>query len=317
MDTKETPLAPEYRFYVPPEGRSVTVGADEQQVPLPQIHLPVERAGLDGEPSDKQLGVSLYNYLRRFPDCPCNVEYAQLLQQAFPYYLADIGSQIIMLEAKDVDAPYIRRKISYLKILVLLSPENPQLLQKLGVAFFELGMIYVELIHIRREFCHAVTYLQRSLDIAPQDTTTLNVLGQICYLMGDYPAVLRYWQGVVDLIPDCAAREELRQRLSRITKGQTPQTPLIDDLEAVGIAAEHFAANEFEAASEIMNRLEEEAVIPEELPNPEFFYFLGLCREKSDELSGAFEAYSKALQIDPEHQASADAIARIQTDPAE
>ncbi len=310
MLTEEGPLDPEYKFYLPPAGRYVTAGADEHEVLLPQIPLPLELT-TDTEPSDKQLGVSLYNYLRRFPDCPRCEDYAQLLQEAFPYYLMDIGSQIIMLEAKDVDAPYVRRKISYLKILVLLNPENPQLLQKLGVAFFELGMIYVELIHVRRELSHAVNFLQRSINIAPQDTTTLNVLGQICYLMGDYSAVLRYWQGVVDQIPDCAARELLQQRIGKITAAQHPKRPLIDDLEAIGIATEHFSALEFDSATEIMNRLEEEAVIPEELPSPEFFYFLGLCREKSGEFPAAFEAYGKSLEIDPMHQASSDAIDRI------
>ncbi len=316
MNAEKEPLAPEYQFYTPPADRKVTIGADEQQIPLPQIPLPVEvAAAVPEEPSDKLIGTSLYNYLRRFPDCPRAEDYAQLLQQAFPYYLADIGAQIIMLEAKEVDAPYLRRKISYLKILVLLEPQNPQLLQKLGVAFFELGMVYVELINIRREFSHALIFLQRSLVIDPQNTTTLNVMGQVSYLMGDYPAVLRYWQGVIDQIPACEARNLLRQRVEWIAAGQHPPQPLIDDLEAIGIATEHFSINEFNAAAEIMNRLEEQAILPQELPSPEFFYLLGLCREKSGETAAAFEAYSKALETDPEHQPSAEALARITTVP--
>ncbi len=315
MNNIEKPLDPQYQFYIPPAGRVVTTGADEHEVLLPQIPLPLDvTAEPDTEPSGKQLGVCLYNYLRRFPDCPRCEEYAQLLQQAFPYYLTDIGSQIIMLEAKDVDGPYIRRKISYLKILALISPKNPQLLQKLGIAFFELGMIYVELIHVRRELSHAMTFLHRSVRLAPQDTTTLNVLGQISYLMGDYPAVLRYWQGVVDQIGDCPAKQSLQQRIERISAGGHPPQPLINDLEAIGIAAEHYSAHEFDAAAEIMNRLEEEAVIPEELPSPEFFYFLALCREKTEEFAAAFEGYEKALRIDPDHQASLDAIERITTE---
>ncbi len=316
MKFEDLPLDPEYQFYLPPAGRSVVSGSDEHQVVLPRIPLPLESMAVaNAEPTDKQLGVGLYNYLRRFPDCPRNQEYAQLLRQAFPYYLSDIGAEILMLEAKDVDAPYIRRKINYLKIMLLLGPDNAQLLQKLGIAYFELGMIYVELIHIRREFSHAVTYLQRSLTLNPRDTATLNVLGQLSYLMGDYPAVLRYWQGVVDLIPDCEAKELLRQRLVRISAGRHPPRPLIDDLEGIGIATEHFAANEFAAAAEIMNRLEEEDTIPVELPSPEFYYFLALCREKTGESAAAFEAYHKALALDAEHQPSRDGIERITTCP--
>ena len=161
-----------------------------------------------------------------------------------------------------------------------------------------------------------MNFLQRSINIAPQDTTTLNVLGQICYLMGDYPAVLRYWQGVVDQIPDCSARQLLQQRIAKISSGHHPRSPLIDDLEAIGIATEHFSVQEFDAAAEIMNRLEEEGVIPAELPSPEFFYFLALCREKIGENSSAFEAYGKALEIDPAHQAAREGIDRIQENPA-
>ncbi|WP_020676269.1 tetratricopeptide repeat protein [Geopsychrobacter electrodiphilus] len=317
MPMIEEPLSPEYMFYLPPVGRSVVAGADEHHVELPQIPLPLYLETCSNEvPSDKQVGIGLYNYLRRFPDCPRCTDYAQILQQAFPYYLTDIGSQIIMLEAKDVDAPYIRRKINYLKILVLLSPENPQLLQKVGIAYFELGMIYVELINVRRELSHAISFLQRSLNFVPQDTATLNVLGQISYLMGDYPGVQRYWQGVVDLIPDGAARQLLVQRLARVVDGQAPQQPLINDLEAIGIATEHFVVQEYEAAAEIMNRLEEEAVLPAELPSPEFFYFLGLCREKCGEIAAAFEAYHKALAIDPDHLPSVEAIEGITTLPS-
>ncbi len=312
MPPVDSPLAPEYRFYVPAPDRFVVCGAEEVRVPLPAIPLPVEMdADSDSEPTDKQLGASLYNYLRRFPDCPHAEDYAHLLKEVFPYYLSDIAAQIIMLEAKDVDAPYIRRKISYLKILLLLEPQNPQLLQKLGIACFELAMIYVELLHVRREFSRALSYLQRALVLAPRDTTTLNYLGQINYLLGDYGAVQRFWQGVVDLLPQCAAREQLNLRLERIKNSQQPPYPLIDDLEAIGVATEHYAACEYEDAAEIMNRLAESGILPDELPSPEFYYFLGLCREKNGQPAAAFEAFDQALKVDPHHQASIEALDRV------
>lgn len=312
MTHANSPLAPEYRFYVSVPDRFIVCGADDVRVLLPSIPLPVEiDADSHPEPTDKHLGASLYNYLRRFPDCPYAADYARLLKDAFPYYLSDIAAQIIMLEAKDVDAPYIRRKISYLKILLLLEPQNPQLLQKLGIACFELAMIYVELLHVRREFSRALSYLQRALVLSPRDTTTFNYLGQINFLIGDYSAVLRFWQGVVDLLPDCAAREELNQRLTRIKNNQLPPYPLVDDLEAVGVATEHYAAREYEDAAEIMNRLAENGILPGELPSPEFYYFLGLCREKNGQTAAAFEAFGQALNVDPHHQASIDALDRV------
>lgn len=312
MNPADLPLAPEYRFYLPAADRAITCGVEEVRVLLPSIPLPVETdADSPSEPTDKQLGASLYNYLRRFPDCPYAADYARLLKEAFPYYLSDIASQIIMLETKDVDAPYIRRKISYLKILLLLEPQNPQLLQKLGIACFELAMVYVELLHVRREFSRALSYLQRSLVLSPRDTTTLNYLGQINYLLGDYGAVLRFWQGVVDLLPECPAREQLNQRLDRIKNNQLPPSLLVDDLEAIGVATEHYAAREYEDAAEIMNRLAENESFANELPSPEFYYFLGLCREKTGQAAAAFEAFDQALKVDPHHQASLEALDRV------
>lgn len=312
MSPSAVPLAPEYRFYLPAPDRVVTCGAEEVLVSLPRIPLPVENHGdANPDPTDRQLGVGVYNYLRRFPDCPHAAEYARLLRDAFPYYLSDIAAQIIMLEAKDVDPPYIRRKISYLKILLLLQPQNPQLLQKLGIACFELAMIYVELLHVRRELSRALSYLQRALVLSPRDTTTLNYLGQINYLFGDYSAVLRFWQGVVDLLPDSAVREELNQRLESIKNNQRPPYPLVDDLEAIGVATEAYAAGEYADAADIMNRIAESEILPAALPSPEFFYFLGLCREKTGQFAAAFEAFTQALEVDPQHSASLEALERV------
>ena len=61
-----------------------------------------------------------------------------------------------------------------------------------------------------------------------------------------------------------------------------------------------------------MERLEEEGSLPREMPNPEFFYFLGICREKAEDLAGAFESYTKTLELDPDHKSAQEAIDRIQ-----
>ena len=82
-----------------------------------------------GDPSDDAIGNGLYDYLREFPDCLRNRSYAELLRDAYPHFLADLGAQILMLDHKEVDSTYIRRKITYMKILALLDSENVGLLQ--------------------------------------------------------------------------------------------------------------------------------------------------------------------------------------------
>ena len=308
MNKISTPLDPvEYSFWTPAPKTAVKVGANEVSVFLPEIPLPIAQADFiaGSQPTDKQIGTGIYSYLRRFPDCPFNTAYARILKDAYSYYISDLGSQIIMLEAKEVDPPYVRRKISYLKILALLESENPALLMRIGIAYFELALTYSELVHVHRELMRALSWLKKSLLLNPRDLTVLNYLGQTCYLLGDYPAVGRYWQGVVDQLPEGPARLSLQQRLERISGADLPSRPLVEDLEAVGIAMEHYHQQEFAEAKLIMDQLEEQGWLPRELPSPDFFYFLGCCREKAGDAAGAFEAYAKALDIDPQHEGAA------------
>jgi tetratricopeptide (TPR) repeat protein len=316
MKNVEQPLDPvEYRFWLPPEGMTLTTGPDNQEVAVPQILLPIHAKELDESPtpSEKMIGEGLYDYLRRFPDCPQAEEYAKIIKAAYPFYFADIGSQIIMLEAKEVDPPYIQRKINMLKILALVEPDNFGLLQRIGIAYFELALIYSELINVRRELGYARQWLEKARQLQPEELGTLNYLAQICYYHGAYPQAKLYWKIIADKLEEGPARTELLSRVERVEAEELPEQPLIDKLEAIGFAMEHYNIGEYHEACVIMERLEEEGTLPSELPNPEFFYFLGLCREKTDELAAAFESYSKVLELDPEHQVAQEAIDRIQS----
>ncbi len=277
----EQPLDPvEYAFWLPEAGLTITTGPDNQEIDVPQILLPLHVADLQKspKPSEKMIGEGIYDYLRRFPDCPNNTEYARILKAAYPFYISDLGSQIIMLEAKEVDPPYLRRKINMLKILALMETENFGLLQKIGSASFELALIYTELINVRREFSAARLWLEKARRLQPEELENLNLLAQICYFTGSYPQAKLYWQIVVDNLEDGPSKVELASRIKTIVSGNLPKQPMIDSLEMIGIAMEHYHAKEYTEACIIMERLEEEGSLPTELPNPEFFYFLGLCR---------------------------------------
>lgn len=314
MENVEQPLDPvEYSFWLPPEGMTLTTGPDNEEIAVPQITLPlhVKDLGKDGSPSEKAIGEGIYDYLRRFPDCPKAQEYAQIIKSAYPFYVADLGSQIIMLEAKEVDPPYIRRKINMLKILALIEPENFDLLQKTGIAYFELALIYTELINVRRELGDARLWFEKARRLSPEDIVNLNYLAQICYFTGAYPQAKLYWRIISDKLEDGDSKRALLDRIACIENNQLPDQPLIEKLEAIGIAMEHYHVEEYPQACLIMERLEEEGSLPRELPNPEFFYFLGLCREKSGELAGAFESFTKTIELDLQHEAAQEGLDRI------
>lgn len=301
-----------FLFWTPEEGRTVTVGAERQAFLLPRTPLPVHREDIiDEKPSADAIGRGAYDYLRQFPDCPNNVVYAELLRDAFPHYLADLGAQIVMLENKEVDAPYVRRKMAYLKILLLLEPDNGGLLQRLGMVCYELGLMFNELRHCRGHLLAAMGYLQRSLRRLPGNLTSLNYLGQIDYLLGDYPAAVRGWRAVVAQLEDGSAREALAARIARTEKQGFPDHPPIDDLEAIGEAMERYGNGDFHGAGMILAKLEEEGTVPAEFPSPEFYYLLGMCRDKEGDAAGAFEAFDKALELAPDYAPALEGKNRI------
>lgn len=309
---KDFPNAQGFLFWTPEEGRALTVGAEGKKYLLPRTPLPVHREDLIGHaPSSDAIGRGAYDYLRQFPDCPNNVIYAELLRDAFPHYLADLGAQIVMLENKEVDAPYVRRKMTYLKILLLLESNNGGLLQRLGMVCYELGLMFSELRHCRSHLLAAMGYLQRSLKHLPGDLTNLNYLGQIDYLLGDYPAAAQRWRTVASNLEEGSARTALTSRIHRVEKQGFPDHPLIDDLEAIGDALEFYGNGDVKGAGMILARLEEEGTIPAEFPFPEFYYLLGMCRDKEGDSAGAFEAFDKALELAPDYEPAVEGKNRI------
>jgi tetratricopeptide (TPR) repeat protein len=301
-----------YHLWLPKKGRSVEAGADRHPVPLPEVPLPVYCKDLqEGEPSDEAIGQALYDYLRHFPDCPHNHAYAELLRDAYPHFLADLGAHILMLDNKEVDAPYVRRKLIGLKILALLDPDNAGLLQQMGLASFELGLSFSELDECRHHLLEAMGYFRRALQRSPVNPLLLNYLGQIDYLFGDYPAATRRWQQVIEGLESRSLRQELTERLQHIAEGRAPDHPLVNDLESIGEAMSMAGSGDFQGARAILDRLEEEGVVTAEFPSAEFHYLLGLCRARTGDAAGAFAALEEALTMQPDHAGALEEKERI------
>lgn len=289
----------DFFFWTPEADDVVLVGPEQRAVPLPQQPLPVHAHAIQGggRPDDDALGAGVYEYLRRYPDCEGGYYLADLLQNAYPHYLMDIAAQVIMIEAKEVDAPFLRRKITGLKILALLEARS-QLYYQLGRCYFEFATMFTELPDCRNHLLAAREYLQRALQLEADNPATLNLLAQIEAWFGMNAEAYRLWQQASTLV-DEPTRSALLQRAAE-THAASSERPLIDELEALGATLVLIGAGEFGQALEILERLQEQGRVMAELPTPEFYYLLGHCREKCNDPGSALVAYVQALELDPE-----------------
>lgn len=311
--THHQPLDPEeFCFWDAPEGMTLTISENEE-IHVPQIPLTIRITDMPetGIPTEKAIGDGLYDYLSRFPFCLHAAEYAKILQQAYPFLISDIGSQLILLDVKNVSPDGIKRKIALLKILNYLDVDNFGLMHKIGVANFDLSLNYTELSRVKFHLKEARTWLEKARRVVADDLNNLNYLGQVCYLNGAYHQARLYWQIAADQLQDGEAKEELLSRLARIEANNFPEPFLVDSLETVAAAMEYIQIEKYLEARELLEMLEIVGDLPRDLPNAEFFYLLGLCRENCDDPSGAFESFSLALNLDKNHQSSQQALERI------
>jgi hypothetical protein len=289
----------DFLFWTPAVGEVVLVGSEQRAVPLPQQPLPISAHASQNRdrPDDDALGAGIYEYLRRYPDSEEGYYLADLLRQAYPHYLADIAAQVVMIEEKEVDAPFLRRKITGLKILSLLEA-RPELFYQLGRSYFEFATMFTELPYCRNHLLAAREYLRRALLLETANPATLNLLAQIEAWFGMKKEAFRLWQQAAMLVAE-PTRAALLQRAAELQPALT-ESPLIDELEALGETLILIGSGEFAQALAILERLQEQGRVMAELPTPEFYYLLGHCREKCFDPGLAQVAYLQALELDPE-----------------
>ena len=299
---QQSGTVPEFAFWVPPENMTLSI-EDDEDLEIPQVPLPLraEECPAQGQPTEKAIGDGLYEYLCLFPDAEHAAEYARILQRAYPFLISDIASDLLLLDFKEVDSDGLRRKAALLKILLQVTPEHFGLLQKLGIACYDLALNYAELHRVRDHLAEARRWLEKARRQRPEDLTTLNYLGQICYLNGAYHQARLYWQIALKSLEEEASRQVLEERLERIAAGRLPDTPLVEDLAATAEAVAHYNQGCFAEASATLEELDKAGRLYTELPNAEFYYLLGLCRQRCADRSGAFRALQTALDIDPQH----------------
>jgi len=302
----------EFTFWTPDEETTLLAGPEQNEVPLPHVPLPIYSRHLKkGPPSTAAIGESIYDYLRRDPDCVNNKLFAHLLRDAFPHYIADIGSNAVMLDARDISAAYLHRKINLLKILHLLDDSNAGLFYLLGQTYFELLHEVSEFANSRTHLLNAHRYLHQALKLGVEDVALYNLLGELDFLLGDYPSAVRRFEKACELLPDDQIRvaSQLKKRV-QFLQHQEP-VALLDEMETVGEALLTAGQGDYASALEILEPVAEQGRLLDYFQCAQVPYMIGVCREKLGDISGAMVAYQEALDLAPDYELAVAARDRL------
>ncbi len=312
--SSEIPLDPEtFAFWFAPQGMTLSTG-DGEELALPEIPLPLFSSDVpegSNTPSERLLGDALYEYLCRFPDCDYAADYVEILRQAYPFLISDLGSQLLVLDVKNTEVSAIKRKIALLKIMLHLEADNFGLLHKLGSAYYHLGLHPDALAYVDNSLTLSRRWLEMARRQRPDNVANLNLVGQVCFLCGNYHQAKLYWQSAVSLARPQDQITPLQDQLDRLEQGRLPIQPLKLVLEKTGQAKKYFDEGEFVQAYELMDDLVRNADLVNELPRIDVYYFLGLTREQVEDYAGAYEAFMMVTQLDADHEGARRALARI------
>jgi len=299
------------RYYIPPAD-AVLMGLDGKvRITYGDLPLPLMEEDFNfpdgGHPSYDAVGRGIYHALRGNPDCVFGLRYAELLKEAYPHFLAELASHIVMLDKKDVDVAYLDRKINYLKIFALIEPENPDLLREIGVCLLDKGMSLATVQMVTLTLYQAESFLRRALQLAADDVQVKHHLGEVSYLLGKYENAASLWRDVLAGLRGGEA-EKLQLRLQRLEEGKTPLVPVVDYLEALGIAFDCHQRGEFAEAAAILLDVIDDAVFREDYAMPEIWYLLASCYADMAMPKYAETYLREALRLDPGYSAAQSAL---------
>src|SRR5665647_2053207 len=108
MTQKQPTALDGIRYYTPPDnyhllGRDGLVAILWQgKPPLPLLQEDFNSAEASGAPDYDMVGRGIYQALRLDPECAGAAQYAAVLKDAYPHIVAELGGQIVMLDAKEV-----------------------------------------------------------------------------------------------------------------------------------------------------------------------------------------------------------------------
>ena len=296
--TQPTPLEG-IRYFFPPDGYLLTARDGRVNIlwdtalPIPILEEDFSIAEAGGTPDYDMVGRGIYQALRLNPDCAKAAEYADLLKDAYPHIISELGGQIIMLDAKEVDTPYLDRKINFLKIMVLLDPNNAGLCREIARTFTEKGSRLSTLHQAVASWYGAEKFLKKSLELDPADRHAAYEYGEALYVLGRYEQAAEAWS---ELLPQLEPSEKARvgARIAAILADKKPLVAPLDYLTALSVAVEeHHLGRNDDAAAIIVDVLADQ-VFAEQFPVNEIYYLLGTCYQEMGMVEEAAQAFKRS-----------------------
>ena len=287
------------RYFTPPEGYMLS-GRDgmvaiswQEKPPIPLLAEDFAAAEATEVPDYDMVGRGIYQALRLNPECVGAAEYGAVLKEAYPHIVSELGGQIIMLEAKDVDTPYIDRKINFLKIMTLLDPDNAGLPLEIARAFVDKGSRLSSLHTAVSSWYAAEKHLKASLALNPDDRNAIYEYGEVLYVLGRYEQAADIWSGIIgELEP--AERARVEARIAGILAGKTPMVPPLDYLTALSVAVEQHHNGCSDDAAEIIKDVLADEIFSAQFPMNEVYYLLGTCYRDVGLMAESAEAFKRS-----------------------
>jgi tetratricopeptide (TPR) repeat protein len=287
------------RYYDPPTGFILT-GRDKMvcipwdgkpPIPLLDEDFPAVAGGV--APDYDMVGRGIYQALRHNPECAFATDYAAVLKEAYPHIISELGGQIIMLDAKEVDTPYLDRKINALKIMALLDPGNAGVHLEIARTLSDKGSRLSTLHQAVSSWYGAEKALATSLGLDPANHHAAYEYGEALYVLGRYEQAAQTWQDITAGL-GLADQRKIEARIAAILAGRLPLVPPVDYLTAISVAVEAHHAGRNDDAAAIIEDVLADPVFAEQFPMNEIYYLLGTCYREMGLAHEAAEAFKRS-----------------------
>lgn len=287
------------RYFTPPDdyllsgrdGRVAIRWAGKPPVPLLEEDFVAAEAS--GVPDYDMVGRGIYQALRLNPDCAGGAGYAAVLKEAYPHIVSELGGQIIMLDAKEVDTPYLDRKINFLKIMALLDPDNAGVPLEIARTYVDKGSRLSSMQHAVTCWYAAEKQLKIALELKPEDIHAAYEYGETLYVLGRYEQAAEIWSGLITVL-GTAERARVEARIAAILAGKVPLVPPLDYLTALSVAVEQHHNGFVDDAAAIIKDVLSDQIFAEQFPLNEVYHLLGTCYQEIGMVAEAAEAFKRS-----------------------
>ncbi|MDR3578365.1 MAG: hypothetical protein P4L44_00195 [Oryzomonas sp.] len=296
-DSTPTPLGG-ISYVTPPAGYTLS-GRDgrvaipwDGKPPIPLLDEDLASMQQEG-PDYDMVGRGIYQALRLDPECAHAAEYAAVLKEAYPHIVSELGGQVIMMDAKELDSAYLDRKITCLKILALLDPSNAGLQVEIGRTFADRGSRLDALQQAVGSWYGAERHLKKALELGSPDSRVAYEYGEALYVVGRYDQAAGVW---AESLPGLAEgkRAPLAARIAAILAGKLPLVSPLDYLTALAVALEERNAGRNDEAAAIIEDVLADPFFVEQFPMGEVYYLLGTCYQELGMVNEAAETFRRS-----------------------